>query len=1067
MWKEQQGVLPKHRRPPEEAGSDNVSLEKDTIEDDKSLNSLTKSSGGRRSILGWSRPAVSKAAVSKVAGTTQAVVAEELDEKTAGHVAMLSPVNDNTACPPSATLLQAADVDGGKEATAELDGNNANGTSNITGISPSSLKSRPVIPIIHIDKPLPAFPSPLSDFQSPRSVSSPLTSSDSLYSASSKTLPATPDTPDDGRVAFVRRIKSHGDLLQSATAQPSRIVERRSSHQDLHRQGEHNASSASRDSAGAGAYNQGEEGDGVYHDARNDLLVPDPAVQTGPGFTKGNLLKKRSSSLGLGRRPSAASNETIKPSNVALSDVDAPQTGRNVSSATAPPSATAFSVSRDLDRKRKPSVFSGLFGGLWKSKARGLPTTTSDTAADEALAGTSIASGSSASSDNLPGVLAQPRKRASSSSSTDSSVIDHGIEVYAEGTTNETPAQDPSDAGTRAAFLPPPATQHRRYSIIHNLFRSVPSSRSVQTTQDADNHTKLSDDDLRKPAAAPESQVEAQQQPIDIPGSTLPQLPSISRDLGDISFGSLFDMGERRTRGRSRASTRGSLQSLFSSSPRAPSPQGHRSPPASPVVEAARSRSRSNSHLQQSFTASDTASGLGLNTGDGGIHDQPERREDQRSMPDIERPRSPMVDKLLQEERRHRTRPFRSNSASSKTAQVSSTSLSDWSKPDIVRSRPAYGRSRSSSTVSASTATRVLPSLPEGTVPSQDTFKKPHSPAIMVTSHPQASYMHADTLEPVGRAGSPADFLFDPLGRSSRSSSISTSTDGASPSTAQNGFLSSPRFTAEPDANLADAISDFVLAPPSSPAMRISGDSYKSGRSSLSAASSVLSSSPASSSMGGQGSRASSIMQKTLRKRANTMGPALSSSLPPSTSHALGKPTIASCLDSTDTHTRTGRSNSSSRLSAFFGSSATTLSSSPTESRSVWLTTREAVPDIGAGPHVPDAHRSIVRRLSSSLLGSPKISAEDSWSSASSPRWPPTTLSVPSEYGSEAASESGDPPAQNEPAGGLARDRSHSQPSLQANMPVQLLPEDTPVSFLARVKRLAGPEDIAGLLSAK
>lgn len=1066
MWKEQPGALPKHRRPPEEAGSDKFSLEKDTIDDDKSPNNLIKSSGGRRSILGWSRPVVSKAAVSKVAGTTQAVVAEELDEKTTDHVAILSPVSDNTDCPPSATMLQAADAGGGNEATAQLDGNNANGISDITGISSGSLESRPVIPVIHIDKPLPAFPSPLSDIQSSRSVSSPLTSSDSLYSASSKTLPATPDSLDNGRVPFVRRIKSHGDLLQSATAQPSRIMERRGSHQDLHRRGEHNASSASRDNAGAGAYNQGEEDNGVYHDARNDLLVPDAAVQTGPGPTKGNLLKKRSSSLGLGRRPSAASNETIKPSNVPLSDLDASQTGRNVSSATAPPSTTVFSASRDLERKRKPSVFSGIFGGLWRSKARGLAPTTPEASVDEAPVGTSVAGSSSASIENLPQVSAQPRKRASSSASTDSSVIDHGLDVCAEGNAHETIARDPSDARVSAAFLPPPAAQHRRYSIIHSLFRSVPSSRSVETIQDADNQTSLSDDDLRKPAA-PESQVKAQQQPIDIPGSTLPQLPSISRDLGDISFGSLFDMGERRTRGRSRASTRGSLQSLFSSSPRAPSPQGQRSPPASPVVENARSRSRSNSQLQQSFTASDTASVLGLTTGDGGIHGQPERREDQRSMPDIERPRSPMVDKLLQEERRHRTRPFRSNSASSMTAQVSSTSLSDWSKPDIVRSRPAYGRSRSSSTVSASTATRILPSLPEGTVPSQDSFKKPHSPAIMVTNHPQASYMHADTLDPLGRAGSPADFFFDPLGRSSRSSSISTSTDGASPSIAQNGFLSSPRFTTEPDANLADAISDFVLAPPSSPAMRVTEDSYKSGRSSLSAASSVLSSSPASSSMSGQGSRASSIMQKTLRKRANTMGPALSSSLPPSTSHALGNPTISSCLDITDTHTRTGRSNSSSRLSAFFGSSATTLSSSPTESHSVWLTTREVVPDISAGPHVPNPRRSIVRRLSSSLLGSPKISAEDSWSSASSPRWPATTLSVPSECGSEAASESGDPPAPNESAGGLARNRSRSQLSLQANMRMQLLPDDTPVSFLARVKRLAGPEDIAGLLSAK
>lgn len=1059
MRMEQQAVPPKIRRPPNGVTTDSNSTEvSKSVVQEKGLLSLSKSAPGeRRSFLGWSRPAVSKAAVSKINGTTQPNGAAELDEKSSG----------------TTFISMQADRDANRQARRRLSESQANNDGTDTPVATGEEAFAPCtneaangilihVPVIHIDKPLPASPEPVSS--SPRSQS-PTPSAETVLPATSKDLPQTPSEP--ALQPSFRRIKSYGDLLSSSASSSPRIVGRRASHNELKIQ---NAVNLLHKSEAGQKHDPCLQPEGLNSFSPTDRLSPASPVTTLPGPFKGSLLKKRSSSLGMSRRPSAMSTETIKAAAGPTPAPDISQSTRNFSSATAPASMHAETLSPDLDRKRKTSVFNGLFSGLWKSKTKDASTSPLQPSPAAATDSSSEETSQVFSKDTHAGKPPiHGRKRTSSSASTNSSILGHGPVTQGEDEVLQT-ANIRKDAG-KPPLVPPTVTQHRRYSIIHSLFRSVPSSHAPKN-EGAEATT------LQSPPVSSSSSSEGylpttSHAPIDIPHSSLPQLPDLSRDLGDISFGSLFDNDGRGSRSRSRASTRGSLQSLFSSSPRAPTPprtQSDDSPSISPRLGS--TRSRSNSQLQQSITASDIAEGkmdVPIDSGSDIHFSVPEGGSRLR---DNARPKSPVVDKILQEDRRYRTRLFRSNSTSSVSSSLCNPASTTWPKPEIRSSRPSYGRSRSSSTISNSTTTRILPALPEIGIPGPHAFNSSEKPAITVTSDSRAPSFPTAADNPDGygaRSDSPVDMLYDNQCRASRSSSMSTG--GTSPALLQPNFFSSPQHLPEADANLADAISDFVLSPPAASMMRVSADSHVSDRSSLSAASSLLSSSPASSSFGGpSGSRASSIIQKTLRRRANTMGPLLPvTSANGNQASGTGKTATSSSFDDGDASDRPGRSSSSSRLPTFFGTPSSALSRSPNDSSTFWLRPHEpsSAPDLDVPP-IPE-RRSIVRRLSSSLLGSPKPSLQDTWSNSSSPRLGYDTLGITSYE------------AQEEPAAGvggvggsstqstLKRTRSHSQtkPIAQSNTKVGVMPDDTPVTFLARVKQMANSQDVVSLLSSK
>lgn len=1057
MRTEQPAVLTKHRKTPDSALHSKQS-EKYAPESEKNRLSLSTTVEERRSILGWPKPPVSRTAVTKSCSTTGTDSPAAVDEKVEGSTPMQNGINSGLWSP-QLLAHQLSD-----SANANNDSNPGSGGHHFTaeppGVAPdvASKAIQTVIPVVSIDKPLP--PCPMSSLLADTVRSATLSDSDdNSYRTNSNERLAKVEP--SANPPAVRRVKSYGDLLSPPFLQARPTgVERRASHNEL--RGRDAAPSVPGPSNEVTQHNAANVQDGMDYLSPSEYKVSQPA-----GSFRGSILKKRSSSLGFGRRPSATSTETIKAGGQQDQEPKIPVTTRNVSSATAPASTGALDA--DVSRKRKPSMFGGLFSGLWRAKPRDTVSVSSEATTSIAEPLEKPAEATNPGAEGKHNREARPA-RASSCSSNSSSIVEH--EASSQPHSTLTVLQPSSESHTSTTSSPPAAVQPhpRRYSIIHNFFRSTSTSKAASNADDGmANHAMQ----VRSGHSSTiEDTSPLVHQPIDIPNSSLPQLPSISRDLGDISFGSLFEGAERRSRGRSRASTRGSLQSLFSTSPQAPSHHRDSSPTGSPKVGSP--RLRSNSQLQVSVTASDLASGRSGQEESGESQTVADRAEvtfeGSSGVPYVrERPRSPVINGIIAAERR-RTRLFRSNSASSVSVTPWSTFSSETSRPESKASRPTFGRARSSSTVSTSTATRALSPLLEG-IPVDSIANKSMSPAILVTSDQQTQSpyfngIHAQTYRTP--AESPMEMDCELQNRASRSSSVSTGF--ASPSLPQDHFLTSSSPHTESDANLADALSDFILTPTMTFDMRMSGDSHRSGRSSFSAASSLLSSSPASSTVGGQQGRASSIMHKSLRRRANTLGSILATSAP---NHAHleahdSKTSGTSSLEPVQVYNRQGRSGSSSRLSAFFGS-ASTLSSSPVESSGVWLTPQPPTNSPTAMERDCGPVRSIARRLSSSFRGSPTLLAEEVWSNASSPLMPAESFPTPDVEKFQVHSGPSTYSASNIPDKTDTSIANYSLSNLDASQGtrIQVMPEDTPVTFLARVKRLASPQNIAGQLSER
>lgn len=1053
----EQGVLTKHRKPPDTTSNEKEHEKCDLTSLEKPPLDLPNHAEQYRSILGWSRSAVSRTTVSKNSSTARAVEVAPECEKSVNISFISSPMQSELYCDSQqAEKCDAGHVNDSTHGVGEMGSTEeANHDLQI-----SSKHQMSPIPGICIDKPLPPSPARSLSADSSRSPHAPESHSHENNEETSyerTNLPLLTTKPS------VRRIKSYGDLLSSAPKRPRPLpVERRASHVDLRSDSTIVGQRRPSDRQHSGEQALTEQD--VHSTA--SFLSPDTiSTPHSDGSSRGGFLKKRASSLGLGRRASSHSTETIKASDQDAVRSEAALPARNVSSATAPPLTRTHDT--DASRKRKPSMFGGLFSGLWRAKSKDtiVNSTANTSSADLLLPPAEVLSGQGIRSmQSLHDTGSQTRS--SSSASSETSIVDRGPKFALSVPLTDSDEHLELRAGPPFDRLSDSTSQPRRYSIMHNFFRSVPTSKPASG--------KESNGSLRPPVTAshsPDLTVEPEpsiRQPIDIPHSTLPQLPSISRDLGEISFGSLFDGGERRSRGRSRASTRGSLSSLFSTPAQARSISPHLEPATTGSPNIASPRSRSNSQLQQSVTASDLASGLGRPlhspaTGQeelSNTHTSVERNADAEQSC-REPSRSPIVNGIIAEDSR-RTRLFRSNSASSVTTTSWITPL-EPSKLESKSNRPLFNRARSSSTISTTNkAIRTLSPLFEGAGPNNGVSSQTRSPAILVTSEQHLSPYFENAHHPGSSTSveSPTGTNFDSLSRASRSSSVSTGV--ASPSLPHDGFLTTSQLSPSADANLVDAMTDFVLAPATTLDMRISADSQSS---SFSHASSLLSSSPVTSHGAGQNSRTSSILNKTLlRRRANTMGPSSTTSTPPEITdpHELNIRGAGS-LDTAEILNRPGRSGSSSRLSSFFGSPASTFSTSPTESSGLWLAPRDPTKAASASNRNTYTPRSIARRLSSSLLTSSRV-VEDPSSNTSSPLL--SASITPESVGPGHGQRDIDTP-QDVAGTSASPNRSRSSTAVASDLRVNAMAGDTPSTFLTRVKSSAGPQDIARLLSEK
>ena len=753
-----------------------------------------------------------------------------------------------------------------------------------------------ITPTILVDKPLPDFPvvedvveaSPEVQPSRPkrRSASPPprLRSADPVDELEHETLKLN-------KSASVRRIKSFGDLLSSKSALESTGVP------DFHRR-------ASQPDIDNPIRPTSVAFDLVRSEESKKAAI---GLGLGPSPSKPQTVTKRASSLGFIRKGSASNVSPNAAEEAGDSTASAGQ-ARVASNATAPPGTASFIKATEPDRKRKGSGFS-FFSGFLKGKAKEAPVT--PPAEDEVAPQTPT--------------MASPK------------------EAVPPATSAIT--RSPTAAESTPKTTPSGSTSSRRYSIFPSFFRSssnTPTAGPDTLSPDAAPAMSRqgSASTITPPLASPSPLPAEPAQPLAmVRDSSLPQLPSIDRNLGDITFTGLFEFGPGSSSSkkgkRSRASTKSSIVSFLSSSSQQQSTSRLRS---------GSTTSQTSASQQQDYLncKEESAAGSGLH------RDKTITRGDKVS-----------ISSLLTLDRagsvRHRVQ--RSNSASSVVpSRIAATGFGNSS----LSSRPSFNRSRSSSTVhntiAANGSMRYQQPGPSSGIPA-------YSPASTITAQ--------EGLPP---AVDDFDFSFfaDIAARAGPPSS--------------SGY-SSPNPPETPDMNVSDGFDEFGAALPSG-TFRFSSDS----RGSSSGAPSLLSTSSPSSTVG----KPPSILQKTLRKRANTAGSLLSSSsMPPSAAKGPGSPSSAGVSTVSVMATRSARSNSSSRLSSFLTSPTSFLSSSPTTTSlsglvqsPSWFSTLESPTNglhIATGDKVTD-QQDMFQSPTSSQVGSPHLAGDGAnpWSSTTS-----------------------------------------------------------------------------------
>lgn len=859
------------------------------------------------------------------------------------------------------------------------------------------------------------------------------------------------------------------------------------------------------------------------------------------------LITRRSSSLDLNFARRASSSTTLKEDGsraahdgAGHNDTSQPlqshphhSTNRNVSSSTAPPVLVAegvasptFPTSTDPllseksaaadTRKRKTSTGFGSFlpNFLRSSRNRAPshgtatpPPTLKDTVTTLPL------------TEAQPPTLNEKEKEVvvlqDVSADSTSSSAPHG------SPSNQPELANPTSTAEVTKLAPPntKASTNKRYSLIPSFFRSQSSS-SRTSLPTAVSTPSVDEDTVRQEGPPLDEPTSSLPLPKEI-GQSLPQLPSLDKNLGDITFTSLFNFDKGSPRrptnngsgsssparftpvgGRSRASTRSSVNSfsLPFKSPLHGSGSSNRSPAAQDAppfadqdyVNYKRSSVTSLSGLLSSSRPQRT------NTTDLNMH----------ATGSPVRPKSPAIEGILNGVRK--TRLHRSNSASSvepnRLRSAFSTSGTDLhslinagrsSSPQFLKNR-----SRSSSTVTTQSLQRSIRDLQPATL----------SPAITVTSSHQAPFFSAgsfpmahaidglprhDTImdSPIDEFGNFDFELPTTAGSSSRGSYLSSSLSAIN--SRGRPIETRPRAS-------TDTTSD--LTTPSTPAVRFStdsrsssvGQSHTSSLIDLQLPSRQTSSAIPNASSPGNGSSPSAaaaiLHKKRNRRRAHTAGSMLSSSVHAgATSPSNGLSAVGSTgLNGASSATNSARrSNSSSRLSNFFTSPTSFLSSSPVSSS----------PFLSGGSRPPSADGQMRSpRRPSSLVGSPNLSVAgangDAWSSSSSLAFSQSNMSsshmvslntssanlsslpVDDNVLAEPLAEGGSPlgsqtSLSTSPVAstGQRRTRSHSLLSAAANpnksrLSVNIEEDDTPESYVERLTESVSKSEIATMLSS-
>lgn len=799
------------------------------------------------------------------------------------------------------------------------------------------------------------------------------------------------------KTASVRRVRSFGDLLQTKQASATEVplIPRCASYNHLDG-GTHTPS--------------------VTLDVRDakDLRNAERGLGLGISPGKSRILKKRASSLGLARH---GSTDNTAPGGLAKADgVDSVvQQVRVASNATAPPGTLAYLKAAEPDRKRKGSGFA-FFSSLLKSKAKEVPSSSPlDT------------------SHSTPSALMDELQVAESSSSSASQAV---------ASRTPLPAQESGGSSSR------------RYTIFPSFFRSssmaTPGGDALSPQAAAPALSRQTSNATITPPPTSRSPLSNDSAPPltflpDLPNAgreTMPQLPSIDRNLGDITFTGLFDFTSGTSSAskkgkRSRASTKSSITSFLASSS---SQQG---------------RLRSGSSASQTEAASQQQDYLnckGDDAGTFGLQRDKTITRSVRGMSQSDPPAAPPVSSANVFEReitvRHRVQ--RSNSASSAIrSSIVASASSRSSGQTSLSARPSFSRSRSSSTVHSVLA-------PNGSLrylaPSESTGQI-YSPAVTITGHRGSTEPQpANDLPP---ADDDFDFSFF--------ANIAARTGPPSSS----GYSSSNAPTT-PDAYTDDRLDDFGSLPGSSTAIRLSQDS----RSNSAGAPSILSTSSPSSTIG----KPPSILQKTLRKRANTAGSLLASSMPPSSARGPGSPSSAGVSTVSVMGTRSGRSNSSSRLSSFLTSPTSFLSSSPsgtaisgTGDSPSWFSTREFL-----SPALDIVATGVARAqsdLCQSPVGSPQQSSEaaDTWPSSLPVNGAASTSSLGVTTGRKRSGSTSPAMASTSSLSPTTRYRSGSIsaiPSRLSEHSIKVDDNDTPESYVERLKEIVDRNHLATLLAA-
>ena len=879
----------------------------------------------------------------------------------------------------------------------------ASGGSVVTGLGilhkATITPSGTLTPTILVDKPLPDFPtSPEASAPAVIGVNAdhPRTK---RRSASPPPRFSSADPVDDlehetlklNKSASVRRIKSFGDLLSSkgaseAAAAGAPEFQRRASQPDVDFTARPTSIAFRSDVESARTAGQG--------------------IGLGASPGKPRTLTKRASSLGFVRRGSA-SNVAIGTDGVA--EEASPTQARVASNATAPPGTTAFAKALEPDRKRKGSGFS-FFSGLLKGKAKETVSVPA-TEAESALQTFPVS---------------------------DQKVAERPTPIQPVGTPTLSPAQ--LSAPTTA-----PTSSSRRYSIFPSFFRSssnTPASGGDTLSPDAapSMSRQGSSSTITPPLASPSPLPAESPQPLAFSGDTgLPQLPSIDRNLGDITFTGLFEFGQTAAGStkkgkRSRASTRSSIASFLSSSSQPQSTSRFRS--GSIVSQTGSSPQLDYANCREEPTSGST------------LHRDKTITRAERVTESPKLSSTPPASNFLALERgntvRHRFQ--RSNSASSVVpGRVGSAGVSAPFSSSSLTSRPSFNRSRSSSTVHSTMAANgsVRYQGPSSTVPF-------YSPAITVTAQTNAEGPGIGDWLPPAVDDFDFSFFADIAARAGPPSSSGYSS-------------SNPPGT--PDLNLDDLPDDLVYAP-SSTAIRFSQDS----RGSSSGTHSVLSTSSPSSTVG----KPPSILQKTLRKRANTAGSLLSSSMPPSAARGPGSPSSAGVSTVSVMATRSARSNSSSRLSSLLTSPTSFLSSSPTTTSlsgmansPSWFSTRESPSEATSVSTGNATQKDVFNSPTSSYVGSPQLSSDglNPWSSTASVS-NAASSSLLGRSQSGATSPSMVSQASLSPTARLRSGSVSAAPARQSVLSLKVEDDDTPESYVERLKEALTRSELATRLSS-